>query len=132
MPSTGFYPFLPLTVQLTMNTSRCVNALNGLLSISTEKKGVKKSIAELCQCPQRASIHFYWEKVLQQTYKHNCVNALNGLLSISTLTSYIRSQKLKVCQCPQRASIHFYRVYYQKWKADSACQCPQRASIHFY
>ena len=109
-----------------------------------------------CQCPQRASIHFYRKERSEKIYRgvvsmpstgfypflhtitdawdfgYICVNALNGLLSISTLTSYIRSQKLKVCQCPQRASSHFYRVYYQKWKADSACQCPQRASIHFY
>ena len=39
------------------NTS--VNALNGLLLISTSFVTALASALEVCQCPQRASTHFY-------------------------------------------------------------------------
>ena len=87
---------------------KCVNALNGLLSISTKKKSSiyrKRSVSmpstgfypfllitqnlkwnalNLCQCPQRASIHFYIRKYSEKPSATHCVNDLNGLLSIST------------------------------------------------
>ena len=111
MPSTGFYPFLQ------------------------DSPSPKKSSKGSCQCPQRASIHFYGQKLAGYQYHLICVNALNGLLSISTevvavVDDYVLSvsmpstgfypfllcptlgelQTLKgMCQCPQRASIHFYR-----------------------
>ena len=86
MPSTGFYPFL----------------LSSGSAIAAPSKE--------CQCPQRASIHFYiqytrkiilWRDVsmpstgfypflqikseIDSKKESNCVNALNGLLSISTI-----------------------------------------------
>ena len=109
MPSTGFYPFLHGKQFITKRKARCVNALNGLLSISTYtreelNKRCEKCVNALngllsistdfcdgcpcddkvCQCPQRASIHFYWNRIYGNRQQINCVNALNGLLSIST------------------------------------------------
>ena len=37
----------------------------------------------MCQCPQRASTHFYGG-ITQDELAEQCVNALNGLLLIST------------------------------------------------
>ena len=37
----------------------CVNALNGLLLISTTSEELAAANTELCQCPQRASTYFY-------------------------------------------------------------------------
>ena len=60
---------------------RCVNALNGLLLINCVAFG---KTGELCQCPQRASTHFYSRMAWTAMF-----------LTI-------------LCQCPQRASTHFY------------------------
>ena len=62
MPSTGFYSFLQFFGDKTCN------------------------IDGMCQCPQRASTHFY---------------------------KYLKSDIVSkpVCQCPQRASTHFYHMY---------------------
>ena len=62
----------------------------------------------MCQCPQRASTHFFGFKKM----------------NISELED--------MCQCPQRASTHFFKgwkVAMGNWKL---CQCPQRASTHFF
>ena len=62
---------------------KCVNALNGLLLISTMKKSKKMGNFKMCQCPQRASTHFY-SMFNMSDDEANGVNALNGLLLIST------------------------------------------------
>ena len=87
MPSTGFYPFLLWIPKTRILNWYCVNALNGLLSISTAKPMKRKS---------------------RPNY---CVNALNGLLSISTNCKRSLHVYDKKCQCPQRASIHFYKRF---------------------
>ena len=61
----------------------------------------------MCQCPQRASSHFY--KIYLEKDEHGeCVNALNGLLAISTYIDGQSEVTMTECQCPQRASSHFY------------------------
>ena len=155
MPSTGFYSFLPrgegrnnrdYSCQCPqrasthfynnngalVNPAQCVNALNGLLLISTDGSLYVVYTNKKCQCPQRASTHFYEKAVIVETKKESvnalnglllistsetkcialyitCVNALNGLLLISTDGSlYVVYTNKKTCQCPQRASTHFY------------------------
>ena len=134
-----------------------VNALNGLLLISTAFAFLEDYDHKACQCPQRASTHFYENIVIEQLKEKGCVNALNGLLLISTMKKTNKTTKTNVCQCPQRASTHFYHIptpvpceqllvsmpstgfysflrriwwiWIMKW---NLCQCPQRASTHFY
>ena len=63
-----------------------VNALNGLLLISSIMKKLTSMIETVCQCPQRASTYFFAENpIYHETYAYG-VNALNGLLLISSLT----------------------------------------------
>ena len=135
----------------------CVNALNGLLSISTiESTGYFKTAwgvsmpstgfypflpyyffycAEhmLCQCPQRASIHFYKLTDEQLQRIANCVNALNGLLSISTVRSLRDISIILSVSMPSTGFYPFLQVYDMLGiYRTKMCQCPQRASIHFY
>ena len=89
----------------------CVNALNGLLLISSRMKDVelpKESVSMpstgfysflhisqvgrlnegfVCQCPQRASTHFFGTIKPVKGSQYECVNALNGLLLISSVPS---------------------------------------------
>ena len=63
-----------------------VNALNGLLLISS---ALKYALKEYCGC---------------------CVNALNGLLLISSaLQLLVERKRISMCQCPQRASTYFFQ-----------------------
>ena len=62
----------------------------------------------MCQCPQRASTHFFGFKKM----------------NISELED--------MCQCPQRASTHFFTYFNIWWHSIRKCQCPQRASTHFF
>ena len=68
-------------------TLRCVNALNGLLLISTNEENKKFKQQRECQCPQRASTHFYAYLLGWFWGAAEGVNALNGLLLISTVAS---------------------------------------------
>ena len=65
----------------------CVNALNGLTSISTANELECPITAEECQCPQRAYFHFYEREEKMNKKMKKSVNALNGLTSISTVAS---------------------------------------------
>ena len=61
----------------------CVNALNGLLLISSST----------------------YRKLLCYSI---CVNALNGLLLISSVLFTSNKELIQMCQCPQRASTYFF------------------------
>ena len=113
MPSTGFHSFLQRIVLPPMTGEESVNALNGLPFISTTGENLHGAGLCVCQCPQRASIHFYicfinatgfmtgvsmpstgFHSFLQlYPYKDvtldGCVNALNGLPFISTLLTRV-------------------------------------------
>ena len=73
----------------------CVNALNGLLLISSTT--MKNAIATVksCQCPQRASTYFFLKISICITGRSICVNALNGLLLISSRDLNYLSKKLE-------------------------------------
>ena len=108
MPSTGFYSFLP------------------------ESTGPVVRNMSLCQCPQRASTHFFSSSILEFT-SGKCVNALNGLLLISSVFYEKITLQRKRCQCPQRASTHFFiDKAFDIAERCRRCQCPQRASTHFF
>ena len=85
----------------------CVNALNGLLLISSGVRTYCTVGDAMCQCPQRASTYFFLmlsrgaDLILR-------VNALNGLLLISSALQKIFMGGDHVCQCPQRASTYFF------------------------
>ncbi len=84
MPSTGFYLFLPVFEIEFVNAQGCVNALNGLLLISS---GIKMSEFRI----------------------YHGVNALNGLLLISSAKEVCSTMmSMILCQCPQRASTYFF------------------------
>ena len=108
MPSTGFYLFLRYlkakqskanklcqcpqrastyffgnTIKQRRRIWECVNALNGLLLISSIINFIEHYKKLVCQCPQRASTYFF----------------------------HIMMIKIKqefLCQCPQRASTYFF------------------------
>ena len=111
----------------------------------------------MCQCPQRASIHFYdiTGKTKADIFRDVSMPS-TGFHSFLQQIPSIMDLLEALCQCPQRASIHFYRakrgtIVLNKrvnalnglpfistknrpsaddWRRE--CQCPQRASIHFY
>ena len=62
----------------------CVNALNGLLLISSTVVTQDMFNKNVCQCPQRASTYFFVAATLTGPTGDKCVNALNGLLLISS------------------------------------------------
>ena len=133
MPSTGFYPFL----------------LSSGSAIAAPSKE--------CQCPQRASIHFYiqytrkiilWRDVsmpstgfypflqikseIDSKKESNCVNALNGLLSISTYYLITYNKKLECVNALNGLLSISTGGKQPERNSCRLCQCPQRASIHFY
>ena len=155
MPSTGFYLFLHSMKLPESITQKSVNALNGLLLISSMlfMKMIPYSYVsmpstgfylflpslkqdsnhqELCQCPQRASTYFFTVKHILNRDFYQSVNALNGLLLISSKNANAESEEEVVCQCPQRASTYFFNGLYGWSTSVFLCQCPQRASTYFF
>ena len=64
MPSTGFYLFLRCMRKLTICfLCGCVNALNGLLLISSPIFEITQEDDLMCQCPQRASTYFFYHGI---------------------------------------------------------------------
>ena len=59
MPSTGFYLFLPEARNAAEGKLCGVNALNGLLLISSALQKIFMGGDHVCQCPQRASTYFF-------------------------------------------------------------------------
>ena len=87
MPSTGFYLFLLLWISfLTSMIRNRVNALNGLLLISSIHDVNKTRTVDWCQCPQRASTYFF-----------------DIIMTMMT--------QQQMCQCPQRASTYFFCLF---------------------
>ena len=112
---------------------KSVNALNGLLLISSVSDYVEEIVEKLCQCPQRASTYFFYKSMtdyitdvrvsmpstgfylflpvfeIEFVNAQGCVNALNGLLLISSAKEVCSTMmSMILCQCPQRASTYFF------------------------
>ena len=87
MPYTGEPPFLlTRATGWSKEEKRCVNALYGRTTISTERRCLFH-IGEdkLCQCPIRANHHFYGRGLKKDIVMETCVNALYGRTTISTV-----------------------------------------------
>ena len=110
MPSTGFYLFLLRTKEMIEATIESVNALNGLLLISSNTKDICPTMTENVSMP---STGFY----LFLQHKRN--NGTDSQCSVSMPSTgfYLFLQIKKspggaergMCQCPQRASTYFFR-----------------------
>ena len=158
MPSTGFYLFLRGKTSTDIYTNFCVNALNGLLLISSSISFLRSRIEKivsmpstgfylfllpegdtyqnprnLCQCPQRASTYFFWVRDLRQRRKSARCQCPQRASTYFFSVSGATVQTIDVCQCPQRASTYFF-VYNRQFSNGTLvmCQCPQRASTYFF
>ena len=158
MPSTGFYLFLPSKMCKYDGVLKSVNALNGLLLISSIKIRLAKVISsKACQCPQRASTYFITERYFHITYKEIVSMPSTGfyLFLLCKLWRWVYGN---MCQCPQRASTYFFKADKSQsikncWCVNALnglllisskqnrkpetrrtwkCQCPQRASTYFF
>ena len=132
MPSTGFYPFLPITAGGVCSSYRMCQCPQRASIHFYKISGRCNKIILVCQCPQRASIHFYDNSQRLWWHYLHSVNALNGLLSISTRWPLRRYVRLINVSMPSTGFYPFLQVQFlinqiPFW----LCQCPQRASIHF-
>ena len=107
MPSTGFYLFLPDHAKATKQAAHGVNALNGLLLISS------KTWQNLC-------------------VPLSCVNALNGLLLISSTIKKFDTFVSRNVSMPSTGFYLFLRTSKFVLLMLVMCQCPQRASTYFF
>ena len=131
MPSTGFYLFLLLHKKPLRHFIESVNALNGLLLISSQNICNLNRI--LCVSMPSTGFYLFLLLINQIPFWLSCVNALNGLLLISsTLAPYSAIIARVLCQCPQRASTYFFEIMKVLSEDVEGCQCPQRASTYFF
>ena len=108
-----------------------VNALNGLLLISSS--GLDRKEATYHVSMPSTGFYLFLLSLTSLTTKYQFgVNALNGLLLISSKITNPATGKLEVCQCPQRASTYFFQVLEVLEQHGIECQCPQRASTYFF
>ena len=108
MPSTGFYLFLLILFYEWRASKTCVNALNGLLLISSVVPQRDKNVWGIVSMPS-TGFYLFLRKVIMTRYFMEAM-----------------------CQCPQRASTYFFfRTIHQVFEP-SVCQCPQRASTYFF
>ena len=111
MPSTGFYLFLLLHKKPLRHFIESVNALNGLLLISSQNICNLNRI--LCVSMPSTGFYLFLLLINQIPFWLSCVNALNGLLLISSLEIDEDYQRVYcMCQCPQRASTYFFSTYF--------------------
>ena len=86
MPSTGFYLFLPLAGNVSSRSRSCVNALNGLLLISSGALNNADDAVDVSM-PSTGFYLFLQPSDCDYNTERYCVNALNGLLLISSVPS---------------------------------------------
>ena len=112
MPSTGFYLFLQDPFYPKDDIRWCVNALNGLLLISSKP-------GQICLISEKNRVNAL-NGLLLISSLYRCltrermfgVNALNGLLLISSTDHADFITDCNMCQCPQRASTYFFNKPY--------------------
>ena len=83
MPSTGFYLFLPHLYSSGRWTENGVNALNGLLLISSTNKAKEVAKSEGVNA-LNGLLLISSNLSITKKYDPVCVNAINGLLLISS------------------------------------------------
>ena len=87
MPSTGFYSFLLLSEVLQKRIHSVSMPSTGFYSFLHISQVGRLNEGFVCQCPQRASTHFFGTIKPVKGSQYECVNALNGLLLISSVPS---------------------------------------------
>ena len=109
MPSTGFYLFLPGESGPIIKQYSGVNALNGLLLISSNYNYNLSSTSKIVSMPSTGFYLFLPLLNFWKTAIHNVSMPstgfylfLHNLKKCSTKTQHIK------CQCPQRASTYFF------------------------
>ena len=109
----------------------CVNALNGLLLISTILLETRKTNLESVNALNGLLLISTF-KIAINNLSSNCVNALNGLLLIST--QFIRKKKFLPKVSMPSTGFYSFLLYkrLREHELSRMCQCPQRASTHFY
>ena len=109
MPSTGFYLFLRYINIITRRTLLCVNALNGLLLISSFSRifGKKTPISQVSM-PSTGFYSFLLLSEVLQKRIHSVSMPSTGFYSFLHISQVGRLNEGFVCQCPQRASTHFF------------------------
>ena len=116
-----------------MQEERCVNALNGLLLISSLEGWLDWDWSHLCQCPQRASTYFFGIASVFIPDVDDMCQCPQRASTYFFVERGINMRRTDMCQCPQRASTYFFatKEMAEQIKKD-LCQCPQRASTYFF
>ena len=156
MPSTGFYLFLLLHKKPLRHFIESVNALNGLLLISSQNICNLNRI--LCVSMPSTGFYLFLLLINQIPFWLSCVNALNGLLLISSLGWMENAEDYKYVSMPSTGFYLFLQISkenetwlkkrvnalnglllisstlapYSAIIARVLCQCPQRASTYFF
>ena len=111
----------------------CVNALNGLLLISSEVQQYTPTAAKVVSMPSTGFYLFLPKSRHGDHYDDQIVSMPSTgfylfLRRIGSWYPHIHD----LCQCPQRASTYFFRVTRKTHYTNNRCQCPQRASTYFF
>ena len=156
MSSTGFYLFLLLHKKPLRHFIESVNALNGLLLISSQNICNLNRI--LCVSMPSTGFYLFLLLINQIPFWLSCVNALNGLLLISSLGWMENAEDYKYVSMPSTGFYLFLQISkenetwlkkrvnalnglllisstlapYSAIIARVLCQCPQRASTYFF
>ena len=156
MPSTGFYLFLLLHKKPLRHFIESVNALNGLLLISSQNICNLNRI--LCVSMPSTGFYLFLLLINQIPFWLSCVNALNGLLLISSDELTIGIFSDLIVSMPSTGFYLFLQISkenetwlkkrvnalnglllisstlapYSAIIARVLCQCPQRASTYFF
>ena len=112
----------------------CVNALNGLLLISSKQTKAKASKTVDVSMPSTGFYLFLPSRTENQKHAGlESVNALNGLLLIS---STLLKGQAYIDKCVSMPSTGFYLFLHfnitRERTRQILCQCPQRASTYFF
>ena len=131
MPSTGFYLFLLLHKKPLRHFIESVNALNGLLLISSQNICNLNRI--LCVSMPSTGFYLFLLLINQIPFWLSCVNALNGLLLISSDELTIGIFSDLIVSMPSTGFYLFLPLDgWKMLKTINMCQCPQRASTYFF
>ena len=131
MPSTGFYLFLLLHKKPLRHFIESVNALNGLLLISSQNICNLNRI--LCVSMPSTGFYLFLLLINQIPFWLSCVNALNGLLLISSLGWMENAEDYKYVSMPSTGFYLFLPQIMDRFGIRFVlCQCPQRASTYFF
>ena len=111
MPSTGFYLFLHVITNFIKTGNPCVNALNGLLLISSDPEDLEEYVHHIVSMPSTGFYLFlpFNISMVKQTVEVS-MPSTGFYLFLPTMGYYSLKGNIK-CQCPQRASTYFFKFF---------------------